>query len=315
MFGSKIKNFKDEVYDFSKHGYTIEEGIYNVDKHFVSFEIENWCKVLPATLRYVLTMLYPVKRLVVAETNIVTNDEKMLPPRIALYLSTLAVSSDCDCDTFKIEKANLKPTKSQNDKMYIMFGTRDIKFFKDGKAKDEMFVNGAHISPLSLGCTVEITGNVEEHNALSAGLSYFHGINQVFKRYLKIEMAKDNEVYSGSIEFNYRDNSPAKTRMIWAFKYLINLFSELSKLDDSLYLSYGNYNMSIRDDRSGVIANLIDTYTLLNSRFVVKMDKYQIDDNTIINFNIQEKEVIFPVLKDTFKSLIGELNNLLMYFE
>lgn len=321
MFGTKITKVEDTIIDYSKYS-GIEKDEYVVDDHRVKVSVSKLCKNLSASLKYVMLELIPTKKFSLIESDIVTDEMKIISSKIIEQLRMVRIASDCPYDSFKLFfKYKTKPIPDlETGKTFIYINTRDIELYnevRDGakpstsnRATQEGYFNAMNFCAIEFGKYIKIEGKIESHTSYGSN-SIHKYITTEFKQRYTISSNDVMEYYDGSFEFHYIDNKDANDVIAEALNILISIIDDISNREEKFKLSLDSYSIDVALDRSSVIANLIDSYIQMQTKNrVIKTNKESINGITKISFIDIAIDELTLILDKALKALRSELTNL-----
>lgn len=306
MFNSKVTSFKDEVLTYEKYP-VVTSDMLTIDEHTVTMDIERWCIVLVSALRYVLGVLRITPRMSTTESDIKTNDPKVLGSRLVLALKCLKLDSNVQCDRFRLFRKD--PISAMEDgSTFKYIDTFDIEFFDGDKKIEKRIIDRCELAGLEIGKYIEVTGEVNRHNVISGGVPHT-GISR-FARYLKYDKNEIGKSYSGSLKIVYEDNVPGIEVIKSGLNIIANVITDV--LDEKkIKINYGNFSIEIENDREGILCTLVDHYMVRCSEDIISTNRKIIDTRTIMDFRDVEENVLFPILEKARKAINDDIKSII----
>jgi len=314
MFGSKINKVEDVIMDYSQFGIPAEETV--VGDHRVSVTISKFCKALTSSLKYTMLELIPCKRFALNENDVVTDEAKIITSKVVQQLRMVRIASDCPYDSFQLfyrykGKPNPNP---ETGKMYMYINTRDIELFNEDKKSNQQakkYFNAMDFCAIEYGKYIKITGKIETHNSYGSN-SIHKYITTEYKQHYEIGTNDVTEYYDGVFEFHFIDNRDANDVLTEALNIIISIVDDILNRDERIKLVLDSYSVDVAYDRSGVIAHLIDSYILMQTKNrVIKTDKESINGITKMSFTDIPAEELNVILEKALKALRTELVSLI----
>lgn len=289
----KIISFNDIA---KKYKIENTEIINNLETHYVKVEFDDWPCQFTNSLRYLLCMYYPTKRMVI--TNIETTDEKVILDSVRKNVANIKVAEKCDIEnfTYTIEHNH----KNMNP---IFVDLRDSKIAK--------YINAADICVIGKGHTLQLTCSVVEKSGIEGMSNHYFAssFNREKMKQQKKQIKTEKFSYdTGIVSFIYTENIDAENVVQNAFNMFKEIINEvLNNMDNYLRLNIDTPYLLVPKDRSRILANCMVHFIYLENMkilFSISSSHNELENSSKIMFPSITQEQIIPIINDGLKSLL-----------